>query len=166
MQAISYRAILCFLLLTLLGCASPEQIVAPVGQPDLEIRPAALHNKLEDVWKRPDGWEYAANTDEYVIFIHRSSIRRSGGLVEAWFLTNHVIPHQDMSDENKYYSSSKSLMSYDCDKRKRLLVAGTNYSELNGGGETLTTCCTSLSDLRPIAPGTVGEAQMMAACGS
>jgi len=168
------RPIQCSLLMMLLGCAppertvtpidQPEQVVASTDQPDLEIRPAALHNKIEDVWNRPDGWEYAANTDDAIVFIHRSSIRRSEGFVEAWFMTNHVVPLQDTSNANEYYSSSKSLMSYDCDNRRTRLISGTNYSRLSGGGETLDTCCISPIDSRPIAPGTVGEAQMKAAC--
>jgi hypothetical protein len=107
-----------------------------------------------------------SNDDNDNYFIDKSTIRKNGTKVKAWFLNDMKIPSKN--NEEKYYSSVKRLSEFDCKNETNIGLASVGTADNMGGGAVVfsyTYDDRKEFPAQPIVPGSIGEAMFKAVCG-
>ena len=112
-------------------------------------------------------WTLVAATDDEndYYFIDKSSIRKNGTRVKAWFLNDMKIPSKN--SDGTYYLSKKIFNEFDCKNETNIGLALVATSENMGKGAVVfsyTNDDARKFSPQPIVPGSIGESMLKAAC--
>ena len=109
-------------------------------------------------------WELLDSNDEMSFYIDQSTIRDQGTHTAMWAMVDYNA--EKKSDAGAYWSS-KYLLLFNCRDRTTGMKMVVNYEEQMGLGKVLFS--DSLEsyqvDFNDVIPGSLGEAQLEAACG-
>jgi hypothetical protein len=110
-------------------------------------------------------WEETGESESYVTYVDRATIRKKGNFVEMWNMRSYFESKVDFVG-NKY-RSTKDLRRYDCKEKTRGLVSLVSYSKENGKGTVVFSHAAKNNEVDdiPITPGSVNEALWKIACG-
>ena len=111
------------------------------------------------------GWTRADESDEFIQYVDRATIRRNGNLVKMWGL-NDFKTVQKSATTGESFLSSKTQLEYDCKEEKSRLLAFTWFSGQMGNGKVVYSDSDTGDKWSPISPaGSTNEAQWEVACG-
>ena len=106
-------------------------------------------------------WTQSGESDNYILYVDRATIRRNGNFVKMWDMWDYKTLQTDTSAS---YLSTKRQSEYDCKDEMLRDHAFFVFSGQMGGGKVVY----SNSDTKkwnPIAPQSMGEALWKIACG-
>ena len=100
-------------------------------------------------------------TDDFIHYVDRATIRKSGNLVKMWNLKNYKTVRTLAG-----YSllSMMTQEEYDCMEEKRRLLAFTWFDGQMGNGKVVVTD-SDTGKWSPIRPGSIAETMFEVACG-
>ena len=107
-------------------------------------------------------WTAAGDSDEFIQYVDRATIRRNGNFVKMWVLMDFKTVQTFAGDS---YLSSKAQQEYDCKEEKVRLLAYTWYDGQMGNGKVVVSNGNVRDEWSPISPGSIGEIQWKIACG-
>ena len=107
-------------------------------------------------------WTAVGDSDEFIQYVDRATIRRNGNLVKMWDLADYKTVQTVAGDS---YLSAKSQWEYDCKEEKMRQLASTWFDGQMGNGKVVVSNGDVRGEWRPIAPGSSGEALWKIACG-
>ena len=102
------------------------------------------------------------DTDDYIQYVDRATIRKSGNFVKMWDLIDYKTV-QTLAGES--YLSEKVQNEYDCKEEKTRILAFTRFNRQMGNGKAFYNTSETSMKWRPISPGSIGEALWKIACG-
>ena len=107
-------------------------------------------------------WTRSGESDNYIHYVDRATIRRNGNLVKMWSLADYKTVQKAAGGES--YLSDKVQQEYDCKEEKLRILAFTWFDGQMGNGKVV------VSDYDPdkwipIQPDSVGETKWKIACG-
>jgi hypothetical protein len=108
-------------------------------------------------------WTAAGDSDEFIQYVDRATIRRNGNLVKMSSLTDFKTVQK--SAAGKSYLSEKQQAEYDCKEKKKRYLAFTWFDGQMGNGKVVVSNGDVRGEWRPIAPGSSGETLWKIACG-
>ena len=106
-------------------------------------------------------WTNVGGSDNYILYVDRATIRRSGNFVKMWDLKDHLTVQTAAGFS---YLSNKGQVEYDCKEEKKRFLAFTWFDGKMGGGKGVYSD-NDPSKWFPISPGSVDEALWKIACG-
>jgi hypothetical protein len=109
-------------------------------------------------------WKLIAENDDTSTFLETTSIKKQRNKVLVWELINYATPQANVEGLNKSYLSSKNKVLYDCENENLKYLVIIDYSQQMGKGNVVFTTMTASREFQ-IAPQTISEAAMKAACG-
>lgn len=111
-------------------------------------------------------WSYVGETDpgdaSFVQYIDRETIRRNGNTARAWTLRDYARPQ---TKSYATYSSSLNLDEYDCTEQRARDLQISVFSGNMASGGVVNSADYNTEEWSYVAPGTIGESLMEAACG-
>ena len=107
-------------------------------------------------------WTAAGDSDEFIQYVDRATIRRNGNLVKMWDLKDYKTVQK--SAAGKSYLSDKGQEEYDCKEEKRRILAFAWFEGQMGNGKVVYSD-SDPGKWTPIGPGSIGETLWKIACG-
>ena len=107
-------------------------------------------------------WTAAGDSDRFIQYVDRATIRRNGNFVKMWDLADFKTVQTVAGDS---YLSQKIQSEYDCKEKKSQYLAFTWFDGQMGNGKVVVSNGDVRGEWRPIAPGSSGEALWKIACG-
>ena len=108
-------------------------------------------------------WTRVGGSDNYILYVDRATIRRSGNFVKMWDLKDFKTVEKSAAGYS--YLSAKTQQEYDCKEERRRDVAFTWFGGKMGGGKVVYMNSDIGDKWLPILPGSVGEELWKIACG-
>lgn len=106
-------------------------------------------------------WQPYAQTDDFVYFYDRSSVRKSGKRVRVWVLYDYT---ETQGAGDFRYRSMKALNEYDCVEEQTRCLSVSYYSDSLGRGSTVSSATFKGGEWRYVAPETIADAELRVAC--
>jgi len=107
-------------------------------------------------------WTFADANDDYIQYVDRATIRKSGNLVKMWGLRDFKTMQKSGAGDS--YLSSKAQLEYDCKEEKARILAFSWFSGQMGNGNVVVSNFDT--DIwTPIFPNSIGEVLWKIACG-
>ena len=106
-------------------------------------------------------WTVAGETDNFIQYVDRATIRRNGNYVKMWDLLDY---ERVKVIGGKSDLSQRTQKEYDCKEEKKRILALTSFSGQMGNG-TINYDDSNTGKWSPVAPGTVNEILWKIACG-
>ena len=106
-------------------------------------------------------WTDVGESDTYIQYVDRATIRRNGNLVKMWDLKDYKTV-QTFSGHS--FLSDKGQSEYDCKEEKMRGVAFTWFDGKMGSGKVVFNNGNVKDEWSPIAPGSIGELLWKIAC--
>ena len=112
-------------------------------------------------------WERVGKTDsdDFVYYVDRVTIRKKGNFIEMWDMTNYFETQVSQVGAKKY-KSRKVLNRYDCTDGTRGIVSFLMYAEENGKGNVVLSHIVKKNEIEdmPVSPESVAEDLWKIAC--
>ncbi len=110
-------------------------------------------------------WVYENNTDSFIIFLDKSTIRKNGNIAKMWELKDFFVAQTD--NDWKKFKSSKVRRAYNCREEKIAVIAVIDYSGSMGVGDVIASVDLKESNWNwfSIVPDSLGEDQWKIVCG-
>ena len=103
------------------------------------------------------------DTDDYIQYVDRATIRKRGNLVKMWGLRDFKTVQKSAAGDS--YLSSNAQEEYDCKEEKSRILAFTWFAGKMGNGKVVYSNSDTGDKWSPISPGSVGETLWKIACG-
>ena len=107
-------------------------------------------------------WTRVDDTDDYIQYVDRATIRRNGNLVKMWDSRDYKTVQTNVGYS---YLSSKGQREYDCKEERTRLLAFLWFSGQMGSGKVVYSNSVTSMTWDPIAPGSVAVTLWTIACG-
>ena len=110
-------------------------------------------------------WELADWTDEFFVYLDKSSIRKNRNIVKMWIMKEY--PSVQTNPFARRYQSEKSYHVFDCQAETLAIMTIIQYSGSMGSGSVVFSGNRTERELewRPIVPQSGGQLQWQIACG-
>ena len=108
-------------------------------------------------------WTAAGDSDEFIQYVDRATIRRNGNFVKMSSLTDFKTVQK--SAAGKSYLSEKQQAEYDCKEKKKRYFGLALYAGKMGSGKAVFSTSETSMTWFPIGRGGIGETQWKIACG-
>ena len=108
-------------------------------------------------------WTIAGDTEVFIQYVDRATIRRNGNLVKMWGLSDFKTVQK--SAAGKSYLSNKQQWEFDCKEEKRRTLAFTLFSGKMGNGNVVYSDDDVGGKWIPIQPESIDEIRWEIACG-
>ena len=102
------------------------------------------------------------DTDDYIQYVDRATIRKSGNLVKMWGLRDYKTVQKAAAGDS--YLSGNAQSKYDCKEEKLRLLALTIFDGRMGGGKVVYSDGNYKDEFEPIEHRSFGEAPWKVAC--
>lgn len=106
-------------------------------------------------------WTDVGDSDEFIQYVDRATIRRNGNFVKMWDLKDYK---STQTAAGESFLSTKSQQEYDCKEEKRRLLAFAWFSGQMGNGKVVFSN-NDPAKWAPVQPGSIGETLWKIACG-
>jgi hypothetical protein len=112
-------------------------------------------------WGANANWSFVDSTDDGVLFVDKSTIRKTGNMVKMWILFdfNNKPKHGRTSDRSR-----QSQDEFNCNDELWRERYSVSYSGNMGGGEVIDSFSTPTT-WAPVGPTSIGKAMWNIACG-
>ncbi len=106
-------------------------------------------------------WTQSVDTDYFIQYVDKETIRRNGNFVKMWYLTDYKTVKTVAGQSNLSY---KQQAEYDCKEEKKRKLAHTWFTGQMGSG-TVNYTDNRTEEWSPIEPGSVSKILWKIACG-
>jgi hypothetical protein len=113
-------------------------------------------------------WQVISSNGDKSLFMDFSSVASVGNYRKAWIMSNYSKEQPLSQFMSSRYASAKTLFYFDCSKRTITSTQDVKYSQINGGGEVVSSQTFKFAPaaLSDVIPDTEGELFLQVACGS
>jgi hypothetical protein len=110
-------------------------------------------------------WEYVGETNNYVDFVDRESIRRNGKFAEMWERSSYF--EYQMNSDGKKFNLTKTLIRYDCINDTLGIIMFVQYKTDEKGTHHINTISSINNQIidRRVIPDSSGQKKLKIACG-
>ena len=109
-------------------------------------------------------WTQSGESDNYILYVDRATIRRNGNFVKMWSLQNFKTVQKSAAGGESYLSV-KEQSEYDCKEEKWRLLAFTWFDGKMGNGKVVVSDSDFRDKWSPVGPESIGEILWKIACG-